>query len=80
MGTSSVQRWAELLETTGHSSLAYRSSRARISSFFMSTAQKQKSTCSANLSASDSASKITSPLASSGTGTDMAQRPSTVSP
>ena len=77
MGTSSVHRWAELLETMGHSSLAYRSSRARISSFFISTAQKQKSTMDASCSASFSASSTTRFLASSGMGTSRAQRPST---
>ena len=74
MGTSSVQRLALLLETTGHSSLAYFSSRALISSFFISTAQKTKSTCPASFSASASASRITSPLAISGMGVVMAQR------
>ena len=77
MGTSSVHRWAELLETMGHSSLAYFSSRARMSSFFMSTAQKQKSTMPASFSASASASSTTRSLASSGMGTSRAQRPST---
>ena len=44
MGTSGVNRLAELLDTTGHSCLAYCSSNARISSFFISTAQNTKST------------------------------------
>ena len=79
MGTSSVQRWAELLETTGHSSLAYFSSRALISSFFISTAQKTKSTIPASFSASASASRITRLLASSGIGVAMAHRPDTAS-
>ena len=79
MGTSSVQRWAELLDTTGHSSLAYVSSRARISSFFMSTAQKTKSTMPASFPASAWASRTTRDLASSGMGVVMAQRPSTAS-
>ena len=74
MGTSGVQRWAELLETTGHSSLAYRSSSARISSFFMSTAQKTKSTISAIFSASASASRTTMDAALSGMGSSIAQR------
>ena len=74
MGTSSVQRWAELLDTTGHSALAYRSSRVRISSFFMSTAQKTKSTMPAIFSTSSSALRTTRFLASSGMGVVMAQR------
>ena len=79
MGTSSVQRWALLLDTTGHSRRAYFSSRARISSFFMSTAQKTKSTMEAIFSASAWASRTTMPLASSGMGVPMAQRADTAS-
>ncbi len=74
MGTSSVQRLAELLDTTGHSALAYRSSRALISSFFMSTAQKTKSTMPAIFSTSAWASITTRDLDSWGMGDFMAQR------
>ena len=79
IGTSGVKRCAELLEQTGHSSFAYFSSRARISSFFMSTAQKMKSTLEAISSASAVASYMTMSLYLSGIGTVIFQRPSQAS-
>src|SRR5574344_2813713 len=52
IGTSGVNLCALLLLITGHSALAYASSKALISSFFISTAQKTKSTKAATFSIS----------------------------
>ena len=71
MGTSGVQRLALLFETTGHSALAYSSSSARISSFFMSTAEKTKST-SFTISATSAAFLTTIFFAHSGIGSSSA--------
>ena len=78
IGTSGVPRWALLLEITGHSALAYASSSARISSFFMSTAQKTKS-ASAATSSTCEASYTGMAFMLSGIGVSIAQRPATAS-
>ena len=78
IGTSGVQRLALLLETTGVSLLAYSSSSASISSFFMSTAEKTKSTSPATEATSE-ASLMTILFAHSGIGTSSAQRLETAS-
>ena len=79
IGTSSVQRLAELFDTIGHSNLAYFFSRFLICSFGISTAQKQKSTCPAIFSASFSASSTIIFLAISGRFSFIAHRFATAS-
>ena len=71
IGTSGVNLLALLLDTTGHSCLAYSSSRALISSFFISTAQNTKSTCEVILSISFVASITTMFFIFSGIGVSM---------
>ena len=74
MGTSGVNRCALLFETIGHSSFAYAYSSSFISSFFMFTAQKQKSTDEAIFSLSAAASNTTMSAYFSGMGALMCQR------
>ena len=71
IGTSGVCLCALLFETTGHSAFAYSSSRALISSFFISTAQKTKSTCDAISFISSVAFITTRSLTFSGIATSM---------
>ena len=74
MGTSGVERLALLLETTGHSALAYASSRALISALGISTAQNTKSAIDATVSTWEaSCTTICSRVAGSGVFID--QRP-----
>ena len=78
MGTSGVQRWALLLDTTGVSVLAYASSMARISSFVISTALNTKSTVEATFSTS-ATFMTTSFFTASGMGDVIFQRSPTAS-
>ena len=79
IGTSGVPRFAELLEITGHSALAYASSNALISSFFISTAQKTKSTIEVIFSISFCASITTISFMLSGIGVCIAHLAPTAS-
>ena len=78
MGTSLVQRFAELFDITGSSAFAYASSSATISSRFIFTAQKTKSHFSARESIS-AASVITVSAICAGIGEDIFQRSPTAS-
>ena len=73
IGTSGVQRWALLLDTTGVSVFAYSSSMARISSFGMFTAENTKST-SLTTSSTSATFLTTMCLTNSGIGASIFQR------
>ena len=79
IGTSGVCLCAELFDTTGHSAFAYFSSRALISSFFISTAQNTKSTIEAIFSTSSSAFRTVSSPIASGRGSESFHLPATAS-
>ena len=78
MGTSGVQRCALLLETTGVSDFAYRSSIARISSLDMFTAENTKST-SAAIESTSSMLRTTMFFTFSGIGVSIFHFPPTAS-
>src|SRR3569623_3529515 len=79
IGTSGVQRCAELFETSGVSARAYASSSFAVSSFAMSTAQNTKSTWLA-IEATSDALPTGSFAVAFGTGVGIVQRPVTASP